>query len=51
MFTNNFIYINSKKGDRVGSPLDTSKAEEILGWKAKNKLKDYINAFKEEAGL
>ena len=46
MFTSNFIYVNSKKGDRIGSPLDTSKAEEILGWVAVEKLSDYIREFK-----
>jgi UDP-glucose 4-epimerase len=46
MFTKNIKYIDNKKGDRVGSPLDISNSEQLLGWAAKNKLIDYIKEIK-----
>lgn len=48
MFSNNIEYIDEKKGDRIGSPLDTSNSRDILGWEAKYNLKDYIKDIKNE---
>tara|TARA_R110002110_G_scaffold180184_2_gene386132 strand:- start:3709 stop:4557 length:849 start_codon:yes stop_codon:yes gene_type:complete len=46
MFTDNIVYVKSKQGDRMGSPMDTSSSEDVLGWKPAKKLSDYVQEFK-----
>ncbi|HUO56013.1 MAG TPA: NAD-dependent epimerase/dehydratase family protein [Candidatus Paceibacterota bacterium] len=46
MFTNNIVMLPERKGNRMESYIDTSKAEKEFGWKAEHKLSDYIESLK-----
>jgi UDP-glucose 4-epimerase len=48
MFGIEYIFIKEKKGERETSIVPESKTEIELDWKAKIKIKDYINNFKKE---
>lgn len=46
MFGKNYVFIESKIGERKNSVLKENKAETELGWVAKIQLEDYINKIK-----
>tara|TARA_R100000322_G_scaffold120960_1_gene78522 strand:+ start:1213 stop:2046 length:834 start_codon:yes stop_codon:yes gene_type:complete len=46
MFTDNIEYIPKRKGERYNAVTIKNDTKEILNWKIKNKLEDYINGQK-----
>jgi len=49
LFGENIEMLPERKGNRLDASLDTSRSEE-LGWRAENKLADYISSIKKSRG-
>ena len=46
MFTDNIKFIPKRKGERYEAVSIKNDTKEVLNWKIKNNLKDYINGTK-----
>lgn len=48
MFSDNIVMLPSRKGNRMDSIVDTSRAEKEFGWKPRHTVRDYIESLKQE---
>lgn len=46
MFTDNIVMLPERKGNRMDSIVDTTKAQREFGWKAEHSVRDYIESLK-----